>query len=55
MSVVCSLIEPEIARLATLYMSVRDLVNLRKLLEEIEEIVTDAEQFAHLEKRFLSS
>jgi DNA-binding FadR family transcriptional regulator len=53
MSIVCSLIEPEMARLATLYMSVRDLVNLRKLLEEIEEIVTDAEQFAHLEKRFL--
>jgi len=53
MSVVCSLIEPEMARLATLYMSVRDLVNLRKLLEEIDVIVTDAEQFAHLEKRFL--
>lgn len=53
MGIVCSLIEPEMARLATLYMSVRDLVNLRKLLGEIEKIVTDAAQFAHLEKQFL--
>ncbi|MBA2127204.1 FadR family transcriptional regulator [Hyphomicrobium methylovorum] len=53
MSVVCSLLEPEIARLATLYMSVRDLTNLRRLLEEIETIVADGEQFAHLEKLFL--
>lgn len=53
MSVVCSLIEPEIARLATLYMSVRDLVELRGTLEEIEKITTDAEKFALLEKLFL--
>lgn len=53
MSVVCSLLEPEIARLATLYMSVRDLVDLRERLEEIEQITTDAEKFAMLEKLFM--
>jgi GntR family uxuAB operon transcriptional repressor len=53
MTVVCSLLEPEMVRLATLYMSVRDLMNLRSLLEEIDAIVTDAEKFALLEKQFL--
>lgn len=53
MSVVCSLLEPEIARLATLYMSVRDLINLRALLDEIDTIVADAAKFAQLEKQFL--
>ena len=53
MTVVCSLLEPEMVRLATLYMSVRDLINLRILLDEIDAIVTDAEKFALLEKQFL--
>lgn len=53
MSVVCSILEPEMIRLAALYMSVRDLAKLRKLLDDIQKIVTDAEQFAHLEKKFL--
>jgi DNA-binding FadR family transcriptional regulator len=53
MSVVCSLIEPEMVRLATLYMSVRDLNDLRELLVEIEAIVADAVKFALLEKQFL--
>ncbi len=53
MSVVCSLIEPEIARLATLYMSVRDLIELKGMLEEIEAIVADAEKFALVEKLFM--
>jgi DNA-binding FadR family transcriptional regulator len=53
MGVVCSLLEPEIVRLGALYMSVRDLNDLRKLLEEIETIVADATRFAHLEKQFL--
>lgn len=53
MSVVCSLLEPEMVRLATLYMSVRDLNDLRGLLSEIETIVADAVKFALLEKQFL--
>jgi len=53
MGVVCSLLEPEIVRLGALYMSVRDLNELRRLLEEIETIVADAAKFAHLEKQFL--
>ena len=53
MGVVCSLLEPEIVRLGALYMSVRDLNELRKLLEDIETIVADAARFAHLEKQFL--
>ena len=53
MSIVCSLLEPEMVRLATLYMSVRDLNELRTLLVEIEEIVADAVKFALLEKKFL--
>lgn len=53
MSVVCSLLEPEMVRLATLYMSVRDLNDLRSLLDEIEAIVADAVKFALLEKQFL--
>lgn len=53
MSVVCSILEPEMVRLATLYMSVRDLENLKRQIEDIEKIVTDAEQFAHQERQFL--
>lgn len=53
MNVAESIIEPEIARLATLYMSIRDLANLRALLSELEEIVADAHRFADLEKQFM--
>lgn len=53
MGVVCSLLEPEIVRLGALYMSVRDLNELRTLLEDIETVVADAAKFAHLEKQFL--
>lgn len=53
MNILCSIIEPEMVRIAALYMSVRDLAKLRKVLDEILKIVTDAELFAHLEKEFL--
>lgn len=55
MNVAESILEPEIARLATLYMSIRDLSNLRALLEQIDEIVADSTRFAHLEKQFMMS
>lgn len=53
MNVAESILEPEIVRLATIYMSIRDLSNLRALLKQLEEIVNDADRFAHLEKQFM--
>lgn len=53
MNVACSILEPEMVRLATLYMSARDMTKLRGLLEQLEVIVVDADRFAHLEKEFL--
>lgn len=53
MNILCSIIEPEMVRLAALYMSVRDLAELRSVLDDIEKIVVDADQFALLEKKFL--
>lgn len=53
MGVVCSILEPEMVRLATLNLSTRELATLGSLLKDIEGIVTDAERFAHLEKQFL--
>ena len=53
MNILCSILEPEMVRISALYMSVRDLEKLRKVLDEIQKIVTDAKLFAHLEKEFL--
>lgn len=46
-------IEPEIARLATVSMSVRDLANLKAVLLEIDGAAGDADRFVHLEQLFL--
>lgn len=53
MNVAQSIIEPEIARLATISMSIRDLAALRGVLDELDGIVTDAARFADLEKQFM--
>lgn len=53
MNVAQSIIEPEIARLATISMSIRDLVKLRAVLDELDGIVTDSARFADLEKQFM--
>lgn len=53
MNVACSILEPEIVRLATINMSSRDIGRLRTLLERMEAIVTNADEFAGLEKDFL--
>lgn len=53
MNIAESIIEPEIVRLATIYMTIRDLARLREQLEQLNAIVTDAAQFAHLEKEFM--
>ncbi|MEI9899543.1 MAG: FCD domain-containing protein [Hyphomicrobium sp.] len=53
MNVAESILEPEIVRLATIYMSVRDLTKLGQQLNQLESIVTDAGEFADLEKQFM--
>lgn len=53
MNVAQSIIEPEIARLATISMSIRDLTNMREILTELGEVTADADRFSHLEKQFM--
>ncbi len=53
MNVAESILEPEIVRLATIYMSVRDLTKLSQQLAQLEAIVTDAAEFADVEKQFM--
>lgn len=53
MNVAQSIIEPEIARLATISMSIRDLTALRTVLDDLDGIVTDAARFSDLEKQFM--
>jgi len=53
MNVAESILEPEIVRLATIYMSVRDLTKLGQQLAQLEAIVTDAAEFAEVEKQFM--
>ncbi len=53
MNIAETILEPEIVRLATVYMSIRDLAKLKSQLERLDAIVTDAEQFAQLEKQFM--
>lgn len=53
MNVAESILEPEIVRLATIYMSVRDLTKLGQQLAQLESIVTDAAEFADVEKQFM--
>lgn len=48
-----SVLEPEIVRLATIYMSTRDVSNLRQLLADLEAIVTEADRFAQIEDEFM--
>ena len=53
MNVAESILEPEIVRLASIYMSVRDLTKLGQQLTRLEAIVADAAEFADLEKQFM--
>lgn len=48
-----SVLEPEIIRLATIYMSTRDVSDLRRLLADLEAIVTEADRFAQIEDEFM--
>lgn len=53
LSIAGSVLEPEMVRLATIYMSTRDLTELRTHLSKIEEVVTEADRFAALEDEFM--
>lgn len=52
LNVVRSIVEPEIIRLAVLNMSTRDIVELKKILTELESIKTNASEFARWDERF---
>ncbi len=53
MNVAESILEPEMIRLATIYMSTRDLAELAAQLEKLEKIVTESDIFATLEDDFM--
>jgi DNA-binding FadR family transcriptional regulator len=53
MNVAGSILAPEMTRLATIYMSTRDISDLHGQLARIETIVTESETFAALEEEFM--
>lgn len=53
MNIASSILEPEMIRLATIYMSARDLTELSRQLAVLETIVTESDQFAELEEEFM--
>jgi DNA-binding FadR family transcriptional regulator len=53
MTVAGSILAPEMTRLATIYMSSRDIADLAARLQRIEAIVTESEIFAVLEEEFM--
>lgn len=53
MSIAESILEPEMVRLATIYMSTRDLLELGAQLSALETIVTETDKFASLEDDFM--
>lgn len=52
LGVVRSIIEPEIARLAILNMTARDIDAIKAIQAEMEEVMTDGEKYAALEDAF---
>ncbi len=53
MNVAGSILAPEMTRLATIYMSTRDISDLHAQLARLEVIVTESETFAALEEEFM--
>jgi len=53
MNVAGSILAPEMTRLATIYMSTRDLADLQAQLLRLEAIVTESDTFAMLEEEFM--
>ncbi len=53
MNIAGSILAPEMTRLATIYMSTRDVADLHAQLQRIEAIVTESDTFAMLEEEFM--
>lgn len=53
MNIAGSIIEPEMVRLATIYMSSRDIAELSQQVAMLETVVTEADKFAALEEGFM--
>lgn len=53
MNVAGSILAPEMTRLATIYMSTRDIADLQNQLQRLEAIVTESDTFAMLEEEFM--
>jgi DNA-binding FadR family transcriptional regulator len=53
MSIAGSIIEPEMVRLATIYMSSRDIAELAQQVAALETVVTEADTFAALEDEIM--
>jgi DNA-binding FadR family transcriptional regulator len=53
MNVAVHILEPEMVRLATIYMSTRDLQKLSSITSKLEAIVTEADEFTALETEFM--
>ena len=53
MNIAGSIVAPEMTRLATIYMSTRDLADLQGQLQRLEAIVTESDAFAVLEEEFM--
>ena len=53
MNIAGSILAPEMTRLATIYMSTRDISDLHAQLVRIEAIVTESDVFAELEEEFM--
>lgn len=53
MNIASSILAPEMTRLATIYMSTRDVADLQNQLTRLEAIVTESDTFAMLEEEFM--
>jgi DNA-binding FadR family transcriptional regulator len=53
MNIAGSILAPEMIRLATIYMSTRDIAELHSQLSRLESIVTESDEFAALEEEFM--
>lgn len=53
MNIAGSILAPEMTRLATIYMSTRDIAELQHQLSRLEAIVTESDTFAMIEEEFM--
>jgi DNA-binding FadR family transcriptional regulator len=55
MNIAGSILAPEMTRLATIYMTTRDIAEMHGHLQQLEAIVTESDLFATLEEEFMMS